>query len=189
MNKLFLILVLSFLFTNGHAQQKWFSSIDLDFIVPSKSEYNYSFNNVGTEINLDSKSGFAFQYTLNYLLSNKLSIGGLTGIQYQNGADFFMYKIGGNVKYYFVDSNNVYVFLQYAGNLTVNKAKFKKGNNLRIGIGFPFMKREKFNLNLNTFYEINHFDLSGSKPLVFGNETPESIFFRSYGISLGIKFQ
>ncbi len=188
MNKLLLTLALSFFFTNGYAQEKWFSTVELDFIVPSKIEYNYSFNNAGTEINLDSKSAFAFQYAINHMLFNKLSVGALTGIQYQNGADFFMYKIGGNAKYYFVDSNNVYTYLLYAGNFTVNKDKFKNGNNLRIGIGFPFMKREKFNLNLNIFHEINHFNLSGSKPLVFGNETPESIFFRSFGISFGVKF-
>ncbi len=175
-------------YTTSYSQDKWFSTAELDFIVPSKIEYGYSFNNIYDEINLDSKASIALQYSVNYQLFNKLSVGALIGIQNQYGANFFMYKIGSHVRYYFVDSDNVYTYLHYAGNFTVDKDKFKNGNNLRIGIGFPIMKRTAFNLNLNIFYEINHFILSGAKPLIFGNETPGSIFFRSFGISLGVKF-
>jgi len=187
-NNFFLILAFSLFFINGYSQDKWFSTIELDFVVPSKIEYNYSFNNAGTEINLASKTSFALYYALNYQLFNKFSLGLLTGVQQQSGAKFFMYKFGSNIKYYFVDSDNVYTYLQYAHNFTVDKDKFNFGDNVRIGIGFPVMKRDAFNLNLNIFYDINGFDLSGSKPLVFGNETPESIYFRSFGISLGAKF-
>lgn len=171
-----------------YSQEKWFSNVEIDFIIPRKIEYNYSFNNVGTEINLDPKAAFGLQYSINYKLLDKLSIGGLGGIQYQNGADFFMYKIGSNIKYYFVDDDNIYAYLQYSGNFTVDRNKFKKGNNLRAGLGIPFMKRDNLNLYLNAFYDINHFDLSDSKPLIFGNETPESLFFRSLGLGLGVKF-
>lgn len=186
--KLFLIAIFSFIFINGYSQDKWFSTIELDFVVPSTIEYNYFFNHAGTEINLDAKTSFALLYSMNYQLFNKFSIGLLTGIQQQSGAKFFMYKLGSKLNYYFVDSENVYTYLQYAHNFTVNKDKFNNGDNLRIGIGFPVMKRDAFNLNLNIFYDINAFNLSGSKPLIFGNETPESIYFRSYGLSLGVKF-
>ena len=188
MNKFFLILMFPLFFINGHAQDKWFSTAELDFIIPNIIEYHYYSNKSGHLINLDSKASIALQYSVNYQLFNKLSIGALAGIQNQYGANFFMYKIGSHVRYYFVDSDNVYTYLHYAGNFTVDKDKFKNGNNLRIGIGFPFLKKDSFNLNLNIFHEINHFILSGAKPLIFGNETPESIFFRSFGISLGVKF-
>ncbi len=187
MNKLFLIIMFLLFFINGHTQDKWFSTVELDFIVPNEIEYSYFLEHY-TSSHIESKTSFALQYAINYKLFDKLSVGALTGIQQQYGANFFMYKIGTNVKYYFVDSDNVYTYLQYAGNFTVDKNKFKNGNNLRLGIGFPVMKRNSFNLNLNIFYDINHFNLSGSKPLMFGNETPKSIFFRSYGISFGIKF-
>jgi hypothetical protein len=175
MKKLILILLLD----------KWLSTTELGFIVPNKTEYNYSFNNVGT---LDSKISLAFQYSINYQVYNKLSIGALVGIQEQYGPNFFMYKIGANIRYNFVDAENAFAYFQYSPNFTVNKDKFKNGNNLRIGIGLPFFKKDNFNLNLNIFHEINHFNLSGSKPLIFGNEKPESIYFRSFGISLGVKF-
>jgi hypothetical protein len=189
MNKFFLITVaLLFFYINGHAQDKWFSTAELDFIVPSKTEYGYSANNAYTEINLASKTSFALNYSINYLLFKKFSAGLLTGIQQQSGAKFFMYKLGSNIKYYFVDSDNVYTYLQYAHNFTVDKDKFNFGDNVRIGIGIPVMRRDAFNLNLNIFYDINSFDLSGSNPLVFDNVKPSSIYFRSYGISLGMKF-
>lgn len=188
MKKEILITVLILISINGYSQDKWFSSAEFDFIVPSKIEYNYNFHNAGTEINLDSKPSFALNYLINYQLFNKFSAGLLTGIQQQGGAKFFMYKLGSNIKYYFVDDDNVYTYLQYAHNFTVNKDKFNNGDNVRIGIGFPVMRRDTYKLNLNIFYDINGFDLSGSKPLIFGNETPESVYFRSYGISLGVKF-
>ena len=188
MKTLFISIALFFIFMSGYSQGKWFSSAEFDFIVPNKTEYFYSFNNAGTEIYLVSKTSFALVYSINYQLFNKLSAGLLTGVQQQSGAKFFMYKLGSNIKYYFVDDDNVYTYLQYAHNFTVNKDKFNNGDNIRIGIGFPVMKRDAFNLNLNIFYDINGFDLSGSKPLVFDNVKPSSIFFRSYGISLGVKF-
>lgn len=187
MNK-FIIILFLFIYLKGYSQDKWYSTTEVDFIVPSKTEYSYSANNAYTEINLASKTSFALLYSINYQLLNKFSVGLLTGIQQQSGAKFFMYKLGGNIKYYFVDSDNVYTYLQYAHNFTVDKDKFNFGDNLRIGIGFPVMKRDAFNLNLNVFYDINSFDLSGSNPLVFDNVKPSSIYFRSYGISLGVKF-
>ena len=125
MNRFLSIIILSFFLTKGNAQGEWFSTAELDFIVPNRTEYNYSINNVGTLINLDSKVSLAVQYSINYQLFNKFSLGVLTGIQQQYGADIFMYKLGSNMKYYFVDSDNVYTYLQYASNFTVNKEKFK----------------------------------------------------------------
>lgn len=188
MKKTILTSVLILIFISGYSQDKWFSSAEFSFIVPSKIEYNYSSNNVGTTIHLESRPSIALNYSINYQLFNKFSAGLLAGVQQQGGADFFMYKLGSNIKYYFVDDDNVYIYLQYAHNFTVNKDKFNNGDNVRIGIGFPVMRRDAYNLNLNIFYDINGFDLSGSKPLIFGNETPTSIFFRSYGISLGVRF-
>lgn len=187
MNKHFLtFLVLVLCFKGLYSQSKLFSKVELDFIVPSTIEYNYSNNNVGSSINLESQISLALQYSINYNVFKKFNLGMLTGVQQQYGADFFMYKIGGRMQYHFVDTDNVYSYIHYAGNFTVDRDKFKNGNNLRIGIGFPIIR--KINSTLNIFYDINHFNLSDSNPLIFGNETPESIFFRSFGISLGIKF-
>lgn len=188
MNKLFLIFIVMFSFIESNAQEKWFSTVEVDFIVPSKTEYSYTANDIFYDVNIDSKAAFALQYSINYQLFNKLSIGAVTGIQNQYGADFFSYRLGGHLRYYFVDSDNVYVSLLYAANFTVDKDKFSSGENIRLGIGFPFLKRDEFNLNINVFGDIYKYNLRGAEPLLFGNEKPSSIFFRSIGIGVGIKF-
>ncbi|GGZ38535.1 hypothetical protein GCM10007049_34610 [Echinicola pacifica] len=67
--------------------------------------------------------------------------------------------------------------------------KFNSGNNLRLGLGFPFLKRDAFNLNANIFFEQNYFDLEGSIPLLgYTNERPNRLLVKSYGISFGVKF-
>ncbi|OBQ54993.1 hypothetical protein JJL45_03665 [Tamlana sp. s12] len=188
MKKIIAITIVSLFYINSYSQEKWYSSAAIEFSVPSKIEYHYNFNNSSTVINLDSKTALGAQYSINYLVFNKLSVGALTGIQNQFGADFFAFRIGGNLKYYFVDDDNVYAYLRYARNFTVDKDKFKNGDNLRGGIGFPFLKTDDFNLNLNVFYDINYFNLEDAEPLIFGNERSKNIFFRSFGISVGIKF-
>ena len=97
-----------------------------------------------------------------------------------------MLKLGGSINYFFVDNNNIYAYLNITNNFTLDKTQFKTGTNVRIGIGFPIMKREKFNLNVNLFYETNDLILEGTKPL-FNSEIPDNIIFRSYGLGLGIK--
>ena len=167
---------------------RWYSTADLELIIPSKVEYDYSVNNVGSSVELDTKIALGVLYTLNYKLFRKFSVGAITGIQSQYGPDFFMFKLGANLKYFFVDENNVYVYLQDAHNFSFDKEKFKEGNNFWIGIGFPVLKRDGFNINTNVFYEQNYLDLHGSRPLVFGSENPSVIYFNSIGISLGAQF-
>ncbi len=179
-------MVLIFCFAKLHSQSKFFSKVELDFIVPNEIEYDYSIDNRGALINLESKISLALQYSINYNLFKKINFGLLTGLQHQYGANFFLYKLGGRVQYQFDTTYNAYTYVHYAGNFTVDRDKFKNGNNIRLGVGIPIIK--EINSTLNVFYDINHFNLSGAQPLVFGDEIPSSLFIRSYGISLGVKF-
>ena len=197
MKKLFIIAIVltySFSYSQGKEIKKWHSTIDVEFINPNKVEYSYGYFDpnynaiIGGQDNIEnSKASFGMLYSINYNVFKKLSLGAITGYQYQNRPDFAMLKLGGSIKYFFVDNNNVYVYLDIANNFSLNKDQFKNGNNVRIGIGFPVMKRDKFNLNINVFYETNNLNLEDAKPL-FDTEIPDNIIFRSYGISLGIKF-
>ena len=84
---------------------------------------------------------------------------------------------------------NVYIYLQDANNFTLNKEKFKSGNNLRLGLGFPIKKRGNFDIVGNLFFEQNYFKLDGSKPLLnLTDEIPRSLTVKSFGVSLGLKF-
>jgi hypothetical protein len=188
-------MLISFLgFSQDKISKRWYSTIDVEFINPSKVEYSYGIYNSdydaiigGDDEIANTNPSFGIQYSINYNVFKKLSLGVITGIQYMNNPDYSMLKLGGCVKYFFVDSNNVYVYLDMAYDYSLNKNQFKNGANTRIGIGFPVLKRDAFNLNINVFYEVNDLTLDGSQPLLY-SEIPHNIIFRSYGLSVGAKF-
>lgn len=178
----------------GYSQDhsdKWFSNIDLEFIVPNKVEYDYHYTNQpGIYIDeiVNTKPAFGANYSFNYNLFKKLSIGAITGLQFQGRPDLSIFKAGPAIKYFFVNNDNVYIYLNpYTYNFSLNKNQFKNGANTRLGIGFPISKREDFNINLNIFYDISSLSLRGSKPL-YNDEIPQDIIFRSFGTNLGIQF-
>ena len=194
-NKIVIIIVL-LIYSNVFCQKKkkkLYSSIDIEFINPNKVEYYYGLYSpeykaiIGGQNKIENTgSSFGISYSIHYNVFKKLSLGAITGFQNQNNPDFRMLKLGGSINYFFVDNNNIYAYLNITNNFTLDKTQFKTGTNVRIGIGFPIMKREKFNLNVNLFYETNDLILEGTKPL-FNSEIPDNIIFRSYGLGLGIK--
>ena len=116
-----------------------------------------------------------------------MSLGIIGGYQNYAKPHFSMIKIGGSIKCFFVDDNNVYTYIDIIDGFSLNKEQFKNGGGVRIGIGFPIMKRDMFNININGFYEVNSLTLEGGTPL-FDTEIPQSIVFRDFGLSLGVKF-
>ena len=194
-NKIVIIIFL-LIYSNVFCQEKikkLYSSIDIEFINPNKVEYYYGLYSpeykaiIGGQNKIENTgSSFGISYSIHYNVFKKLSLGAITGFQNQNNPDFRMLKLGGSINYFFVDNNNIYAYLNITNNFTLDKTQFKTGTNVRIGIGFPIMKREKFNLNVNLFYETNDLILEGTKPL-FNSEIPDNIIFRSYGLGLGIK--
>ena len=194
-NKIVIIIVL-LIYSNVFCQEKikkLYSSIDIEFINPNKVEYYYGLYSpeykaiIGGQNKIENTgSSFGISYSIHYNVFKKLSLGAITGFQNQNNPDFRMLKLGGSINYFFDDNNNIYAYLNITNNLTLDKTQFQTGTNVRIGIGFPIMKREKFNLNVNLFYETNDLILEGTKPL-FNSEIPDNIIFRSYGLGLGIK--
>ncbi|MBU2950377.1 hypothetical protein KO493_06685 [Tamlana agarivorans] len=76
MKKIFLITIVSLCCINSYAQDKWFSTVEMEFVVPSKIDYHYRFMNSVTHINLDSKVGAGLHYSMNYKIFKKLSVVG-----------------------------------------------------------------------------------------------------------------
>ena len=191
-----LLLILFSGYNCVYAQERWISNIELDFVFPNKKDYFYNDgDNKINDVELSNQGfllkSFGIHGDYNYLLLKKLSIGALGGFQTLSDPDYVMLKLGGILRYYFVDPDNVYIYLQDAHNFSLNKEKFKSGNNLRLGLGFPFLKRESFNLNANIFYEQNYFKLDGATPLLglpVNDEIPRSLTVKSLGISLGVNF-
>lgn len=192
--KQFFVILFILIYGLGYSQNKWETSLELDFVFPNKKDYFYNDSNnkiIDTELKDDGflLSSFGIQGNYNYYLFKKLSIGILGGFQTQSKPDYSMLKLGGILRYHFVDRDNVYIYIQDANNFTLNKSRFKSGNNLRLGLGFPFIKKEGFNITGNLFFEQNYFKLDNAEPLLnLTDERPRSLTVKSFGISLGVKF-
>ena len=193
MKQLFIILFI-LIYGLGYSQNKWETSLELDFVFPNKKDYFYNDSNnkiIDAELKDNGflLSSFGIQGNYNYYLFKKLSIGVLGGFQTQSKPDYSMLKLGGILRYHFVDRDNVYIYIQDANNFTLDKSRFKSGNNLRLGLGFPFIKKEGFNITGNLFFEQNYFKLDNAEPLLnLTDERPRSLTVKSFGISLGVKF-
>lgn len=177
----------------GNAQEsenptKWYSTAELELVIPTKVHYTYRQENRVGEANIDVAIALGAQYTINYMLFKKFSVGALAGYEQQFRPDFSILKLGGVIRFFFVDPDNVYIYLEEVGDVPVNSSQFKGGNNLRLGLGFPIIKRDNFNINTNIFIEKNYLDLRGADALLFRTEEPVDIYLNTIGVSLGAKF-
>ena len=178
---------------NTKPESKWFSTAEIDFIFPNKMSYSYHIGYIGSDDEITPQGfllkSFGVQYIQNYSLFSKLSLGALGGVQTLNDPKYVMVKVGGVLKYFFIDKNSVYLYTQISHVFSVDKSNFKKGGNLSLGLGFPVFKRDKFNINTNVFAEKVSLDLEGSDPFYgLEDEYPGRFVFSSFGISFGVQF-
>jgi hypothetical protein len=190
-----MLLFLSFVTVSTAQNSKFYSTAEIDFVFPKNLDYDYSGVGRGGSNTDITKSGFLLtsfgaQYTYNYLLFSKFSVGALGGFQTFSDPDFSMLKIGGIMKFFFVDVDNVYTYIQVARAISLNKDQFKDGTGGRFGIGFPVLKWDNLAINTNVFVEHTQLDLEGAKPLLnYINEKPSNLSYRkTLGISFGVQF-
>ena len=171
----------------------WFSTRELEFIVSNDVVYNHGNldNNgklvSGNSIKLNEKVSYGVLYSINYPILNKLTLGVVGGFQHQILPKITSLKIGGILRYYFVDYENVNLYTLTAYNISLKDYINSGMANLRFGLTFPIKKLESINLTLNLFWDYNFYN--ARKPIFYGiNEKPGDFTYRAYGISLGMKF-
>ena len=194
------LLICIFISSFGYGQNKkvtkWYSNAEIDVIIHNKTKYSYSY--FGTDntkhiiwdedLNV-KKPAIGLTYSYNYMLFKKLSIGLISGYKKYNQPDFSMAEIGGVVKFFFVDTDNVFVYCSLTNEISLNKEQFKSGTNARLGIGVPVIKRNKFNVAINLFTEQHFLRLEGADPILnYQQEKYRDLLFKSSCISNGIKF-
>lgn len=171
----------------------WFSNIEIEFGVSNEVRYDYSLydNNDnllgGRSTELDNKASYGILYSINYPIFNKLTVGAVGGFQYQAQQKISALKLGGIVRYHFVNYESVNINLMTAYNVALSDNIESDMANVRLGLQFPITKSEGFNLNLNVFGDYNYYIYK--EPILNEiKESPSNILFRSFGISLGILF-
>lgn len=171
----------------------WFSNVEIEFGVNSQVEYDYALYDrndklvSGMGINLERKVSYGILYSINYPVLNKLTIGAISGIQYQSQQKISALKIGGILRYHFINYESVNINLMTAYNIALSNNIESQMGNIRLGLQFPITKTDVFNLNLNLFGDYNYYVVR-EKILNELYESPSTLIFRSYGFSLGLQF-
>ena len=131
--------------------------------------------------------GINFSY--NYLIFKRLSLGAISGFYSDTKQKFSHFRLGGNMKYYYVNDNYHNIYIELGNNFTFDKKKFTNGVNTKIGIAFPIYKTDAVLYLFNLFLEQNYYYLKDSNKLIgYENEIPSSLDVDSYGFSFGIRF-
>ena len=173
--------------------KRWFSNVEVEFGVNYEVRYDYSrYDNNdnllgGSSAELDNKATYGILYSLNYPIFNKLTIGAVGGFQHQGQQKISALKLGGILRYHFINYESVNINLMTAYNVALSDNIESEMANVRLGLQFPITKTDDFNLNLNVFGDYNYYIYN--EPILNEiNERPSDLIFRSYGISLGIQF-
>lgn len=172
--------------------KRWFSNVEIEFGVSSEVRYDYALfdknGNLlgGRSTELNNKASYGILYSINYPIFNKLSIGAVGGFQHQVQQNITALKLGGILRYHFINYESVNINLMTAYNVALND-NLESGANVRLGLQFPITKTDDFNLNLNVFGDYNYYTYNTSS-IKESKERPSNILFRSFGLSLGIQF-
>lgn len=186
-----LVVILSFPVLS---QEKWYKNSQIDFVSINKMVYFYNKSDNSINDEIIEPTGFlvksyGIQFDYNYLLLKKLSIGAVSGFEFQKDPDLNMFKLGAVIRYFLVDDDNAYLFIQDSNNFSLNKDKFTNGNNFRVGLGIPLLKKSDFNIDGSIYFQQNYFKLNRSFKIIgYSDEIPRELTVKSYGISFGIKF-
>ena len=173
--------------------KKWFSNIEVEFGINNEVRYDYALydNNdnliSGKTSELDNKTSFGILYNINYPIFNKLTLGVVSGFQYQSQLKISALKIGGILRYHFENYESVNINLMTAYNVGISDNIESEMGNVRLGLQLPIKRSDDFNLNLNIFSDYNFYGYN-EKVLNETNERPSNTIFRSFGFSLGIQF-
>lgn len=173
--------------------KRWFSNVELEFGVNNEVEYRYAIydNNdnliSGRSAGLDKKVSYGILYSINYPIVNKLSIGAIGGFQHQRQQKISALKLGGILRYHFINYESVNLNFMTAYNLALSDNISSEMGNVRLGLQFPITEIDDFNLNLNLFWDYNYY-VASTSILEENNERAKHIIFKSYGFSLGIQF-
>ena len=152
-------------------------------------EYDYSINNnmEPRTINFLHNPSFSFglNASVNYFLDPLISIGIEGGFQRESIPGFSSLQLGGIVRY-FIENTSMNIFISGANNFSLNKNKFRSGDNYRVG--FTFVSARFSNnkpIYMSIFYQKSRYDLKNTEPLLgLQGEIPDFLTGNSIGISI-----
>ncbi|HSJ69146.1 MAG TPA: hypothetical protein VK921_15810 [Anditalea sp.] len=173
-------------------EKRWFSNLEVEFGINNEVKYDYSHHTNGrlmgrSSAELENKATYGILYSINYPVFNKFTVGAVGGFQHQVQQSISALKLGGIIRYHFVNYESVNINLMTAYNMALSNNIASQMANVRLGLQFPVKRTENLNINMNIFGDFN--DYIFNEPILNEpTERPNGILFRSFGISLGIQF-
>lgn len=193
---MFSLLLLFLIHISLFSQSRWFSSSDLSLVFPNQMRYLFTDDaNRSVFVDLPVGTGsmlksFSAEYSYNYLLLNKVSIGVTGGFQTYTRFDYQFIKLGGIIRYYFVDTENVFTYVQYARDISINRSTSNGGHDFKLGLEFPVLRRERFNINAKIYNQTDILNIEHTSPILnYVDEEPIQMKIKSLGIGVGVRFK
>jgi len=190
-----IFILLGFMSLSVFGQSKYYLEANIDISAPQTKKYFYnkadhSINNVPINEQGWLLNNYGVNFSYNYLIFNRLSIGTVTGVYTDTKQNFSHIRLGGLVRFFYVKGKNHNVNIKLGSNIPFDKKKFNNGVNFKIGLGFPVYKiTEKEQIFLDLFWEQNYYELDGAHKLLgLNDEIPRSLTVHSYGLSFSIRF-
>lgn len=190
MNRFNLLFVFFFVNTILYSQdvkEKWLSSVYMDLNSTYDSKYYY-----GTSVFYPNYSGsIELAYNLDYKIFKRLSLGGLVSMNRFLTPKISSFKIGGSIKYYYVQNKYHFITIHVASHFPLDSERFKRGHQVRLGQFFDLSNFLGKRLLLGIYYNLDKLNLENSQPLYDGlskNVSDSTLLMYSWGLSLGLKF-
>ncbi len=193
--KAILFTLLIIITLSSSAQKTGYFEINLDLSAPQSKDYFYnqsdnSINNIQINEQGWLLNNYGINLSYNLLILKRLSIGTLSGFYSDTKQNFSHIRLGGLVRYFYVNNHEHNINIKLGENFSLDKAKFNSGVNSKIALGFSLFKvKNQKPIMLDIFWEQNYYELEGANKLLnLSDETPRTLTVHSYGLSLGILF-
>ena len=136
------------------------------------------------DIVLKTKVIYSTDFSMNYLLFERFSIGALTGINHFRNPIATALKLGGVIRYELIEDSFGYVFVQFSGFFPLHNVKISTGE-AKIVLSIPLLVEESYSVGV--ILHASYTSFTPAKPL-FTDETPDLVEYRGVGFGFGIRF-
>lgn len=168
--------------------RRWNSFADIDLVFPNTDKVKYSFSDTmknNVTMTISDKVIYGINYSYNYSFFRKFSVGGITGFTLIAAPAIPVLKIGGVLRYTFIEEYKANIYMQLAGYIPLsNRADIDLGE-WRLGFNLPISKGDKYNLTLGVY--TSYVSYAIKKPLIY-DEIPQLLEHRGVGVSVGVRF-
>lgn len=178
------------------AQRTYFHT-ELSSVFPTSGQSIYSFAEldrsvftgditlINKEVELEEKVLWDLEFSYNYFLFRKFSVGAATGLISYSNPSVLSAKLGGVIRYTFIKEFKANAFITITGLFPFRTGFEIDMGQAKMGLSMPVAQFDKSELTLSLYRSYVTYTLT--KPIL-RNEEPTSFHHRGWGLGLGLRF-